>query len=139
MLVPGTRKFLATLFTEMHIHATYTQKQIRHHPTSAHTPHINPHIHTHTPLKPTYIIHTYYCYHYQGAVLRSAAAEEIKLLLKCARFQAGDLFLRTDGSSVKDEWRGCQGSSVMMRALCVMASLLRSERLGVGGAVILEA
>lgn len=61
-------------------------------------------------------------------LLRSAAAEGTKLFPNCACFQARDLHLHPDGSSVKNEERRCLGSSVMVRTLHVIALLLRSTR-----------
>lgn len=52
-----------------------------------------------------------------------------------AHFQIMDL--RSDGSSVKNEQRGCPGSSMMVRSLHVMALLLRSEMVGCGESLFL--
>lgn len=51
-----------------------------------------------------------------------------------ARFQATDLYLQPDRSSVRDELMGVAG----VGALHVMVLLLRSKRLGLGRPMVLE-
>ena len=66
-------------------------------------------------------------------------ADGTKLRLNRTRFQVRTLYLRPNLSFMKCGFRGWLGSCVIIRALRVMASVLRSERLEVGSPMIFEA
>ena len=67
-------------------------------------------------------------------------AEGTKLLLKWAfSFQSSTLFLRPDGSHLKNWLRECSVLLTTTRAICAIASSFASDRLGVGRSIILDA
>ena len=66
-------------------------------------------------------------------------ADGTKLRLNRTRFQLKTLNLRPNLSLSKCVYRGWLGLCVIMRALRVMASVLRSERLEVGSPIVFEA
>ena len=77
-----------------------------------------------------------YCHR---SLLSAVMAEGTKLFLKCAFFQSRALYLRPDGSRVKNRFRGWSGLLAMVRARRVMAVSFASVRLGVGSCIVLDA